>query len=80
MIAIRGTDVKQNFKEVCDRVYAGEVTIISRPQNRNVVMISEQLFQDLERAQKNLEYLSKIDRAIAQRENGTMQEHDLMEE
>jgi len=80
MIAIRGNDVKKNFKEVCDRVYEGEVTIISRPKNRNIVMVSEQFYQELERARRNLEYLAKIDRAIAQKENGTMQEHELTED
>ena len=34
----------------------------------------------LEQIKKNAEYLAKIDRAIAQKEAGTMQEHELIYE
>ena len=35
--------------------------------------------KELERLRKNAEYLVKIDRALAQREAGTMQEHEIIE-
>lgn len=54
--------------------------MISRPKNENVVMISERDYNELEKMRKNLEYLTKIDRAVAQRNAGTMQEHDLIED
>ena len=34
---------------------------------------------ELERLWKNMEYLAKIDRALAQRDAGTMQEHEIIE-
>ena len=80
MIAFNGTTVKNDFKNICNQVYQGEVVVISRPRNENVVMISEREYAELERLKKNAEYLAKIDRAIAQRETGTMQEHELIEE
>ncbi|MBQ5954119.1 MAG: type II toxin-antitoxin system Phd/YefM family antitoxin [Lachnospiraceae bacterium] len=80
MIAVKGTTVKNDFKSICSRVYAGEVFVISRPKNENVVMISERDYNELEKMRKNLEYLTKIDRAVAQRNAGTMQEHDLIED
>ncbi|MBQ7241848.1 MAG: type II toxin-antitoxin system Phd/YefM family antitoxin [Firmicutes bacterium] len=80
MIAVKGTTVKNNFKNICDRVFNGEVFIISRPKDENVVMVSEREYTELERLKKNAEYLAKIDRAIAQKEAGTMIEHELIEE
>ena len=79
MITVKGTTVKIDFKNICSRVYAGEVYVISRPRNENVVMISERDYNELERIRNNMEFLTKIDKAVAQREAGTMQEHDLIE-
>ena len=77
MVAVKGTTVKNDFKNICDRVFKGEVFIISRPKNENVVMVSEREYAELERIRKNAEYLAKIDRAIAQKKAGTMKEHEL---
>ena len=79
MTAVNGTTVKKDFKKICSLVYDGEVIIIARPKNENIVMISEREYAELERLRKNAEYLAKIDRALAQREAGTMQEHELIE-
>ena len=79
MVAVKGTTVKNDFKNICDRAFHGEVFIISRPKNENVVIVSEREYAELERLKKNAEYLEKIDRAIAQKNAGTMQEHDLIE-
>ena len=80
MVAVKGTTVKNDFKNICDRVFRGEVFIISRPKDENIVMVSEREYAELEKLKRNAAYLSKIDRAIAQRENGTMQAHDLIED
>ena len=79
MVAVKGTDVKNNFKSLCDRVFLGETIIISRPKNENIIMISEKEFAEYEKARRNYEYLSKIDRAIEQRNAGTMKEHELID-
>ena len=79
MVAVKRTDVKNNFKSLCDRVFLGETIIISRPKNENIVMISEKEFAEYEKARRNYEYLSKIDRAIEQRNAGTMKEHELID-
>ena len=80
MIAVKGTTVKNDFKNICDRVFKGEVYIISRPKNENVVLVSQREYAELERIKKNAEYLAKIDRAIAQKNAGTMKEHELIED
>jgi antitoxin YefM len=79
MVALSGTTVKNDFKNICDRVYKGEVIIISRPKDENVVLVSEREYAELEKCRRNAEYLAKIDRGIAQKEAGTMQIHELIE-
>ena len=49
MVAVKGTTVKNDFKNICDRVFKGEVFIISRPKDENVVMVSEREYTELER-------------------------------
>lgn len=41
MLALKTTDVKNNFKAVCARVFNGETVMLSCPKNQNVVMLSE---------------------------------------
>ena len=79
MIAIKGTDLKNNFKAICDQAYMGETVIISRPRNENVVIISEKEYAEFEKTRRNRKYLAKIDRAIEQRSSGTMKEHELID-
>ena len=79
MVAIKGADIKYKFKAICDRVFGGETIIVSRPKNENVVLISEKKYEELERAQRNADYLAKIDRGIDQMKTGKLQYHDLIE-
>lgn len=44
--------------------------MVSRKQNKNVVVISEAEYNDLQRARRNAEYLAKLDRSFAQAEHG----------
>lgn len=80
MVAVKGTTVKNDFKNICDRAFKGEIFIISRPKDENVVIISEKEYAELDRMRRNIEYLEKIDRAMAQKNSGTMQAHELIEE
>lgn len=80
MVAVKTQTVKKEFAGICERVFGGEAIIISRPHDENIVMISEKEYAKLEKARRNMEYLAKIDRGIAQKLNGTMQEHELIED
>ena len=79
MVALSGTTVKNDFKNICDRVYKGEIVIISRPRDENVVLLSEKEYAELEKCRRNAEYLAKLERAFAQKEAGTMQVHETIE-
>ena len=52
MLAIKGIDLKNNFKEICDKVFNGETFIVTRPKNKNIAIISEKELHELEKAKK----------------------------
>lgn len=70
MLAVKSMDVRNNFKNFCDRVFNGETLIISRPKNENIVMLSETEYNSMVKAQKNAEYLAKLDESILQLSQG----------
>ena len=70
MVAVNSMDVRNNFKDFCDRVFQGETVIVSRRKNENVVMISEAQYNDFLKAKRNSEYLEKLDRSFKQLESG----------
>ncbi len=85
MIAAKQMDVRANIKKYFDLAFNGEPVIVSRKENKNVVIISEAEYNDLAKARKNAEYLAKLNRADEQIGNGqvitkTMDELLAMEE
>lgn len=50
--------------------FNGEPVIVSRKENKNVVIISEAEYNKLEKAKKNAEYLVTLNRANEQIKNG----------
>ena len=63
-------DVRENFKEWCNKVIGGETLIVLRPKNENVVIVSENEYNELAKAKRNEEYLKKLDHSFAQLEQG----------
>jgi len=63
MVAMRTIDVKNDFKRISEIINSGQKVIIARPQNQNIVMISEEYFNELERTKANNEYYAKLDEA-----------------
>ena len=70
MLAVKSMDVRDNFKTLCDKVFNGETLIISRPKNENIVMLSEHEYNDMLKAKRNAEYLTMIDKSMAEAEVG----------
>lgn len=60
MIAIREMDVRVNIKKYFDRAFSEEPVIVSRKENKNVVITK---YNELEKAKKSVEYLLKLNRA-----------------
>lgn len=70
MIATKQMDFRANIKKYFDLAFNGETIIVSRKENKNVVVISEQAYNELQRAKRNAEYLAKPDRSFAQLKKG----------
>ena len=70
MLAVKSMDVRDNFKEWCNKVIGGETLVVSRPRNENVVIVSEKEYNSLQKAQRNEEYLKKLDHSFVQLEQG----------
>lgn len=70
MLAVKSMDVRENFKAFCDKVFNGETVIVSRPKNENIVMISENEYNDMMKAWRNAEYLAMLDKSMAEAKSG----------
>lgn len=54
MLALRSVNVRDNFKEWCNKVSMGETVVISNSRN-------ETEYNALQKAKRNSEYLEKIE-------------------
>ncbi len=70
MLAVKSMDIRDNWKEWCNKIIGGEIIIVSRPKNENVVMLSEVEYNNIMREKHNAEYLAKLERSYEQFENG----------
>ena len=70
MIATKQMDVRANIKKYFDMAFNGEPVIVSRKENKNVVIISEAEYNELAKAKRNAEYLAKLDKSVKQFEEG----------
>ena len=50
MIATKQMDLRANIKKYFDLAFNGETIVVSRKENKNVVVISEQEYNELQRA------------------------------
>jgi antitoxin YefM len=60
MKIVRAMEVRDNFKGICDMVVGGETVVVPRPHKKNVVLISEDEYNEMNKARRNAEYIAKI--------------------
>ena len=70
MIALRTVDVRNDFKRISELINAGEKILIARPHNQNLVVLSENDYNELEKSRRNAEYLAKINTSVQQIKDG----------
>lgn len=71
MIAIKATEMRDNFKTYCDRVASERETIIvTRKDSKNVVIISETEYNDMLKAARNADYLAMIEKSVGELDRG----------
>ncbi len=81
MLAANFTTVRNNFKVFCDKVSdEDEAVLITRKSDKNVVIISLDKYNQLEKDLKNALYLAKLDRGFEQIKSGKGVIHELIED
>jgi len=70
MTVARQMDVRDNIKKYFDIAYSGDVVFIPRKDNKNVYVISQKEYEELQKAKRNAEYLQMLERSRAQLEAG----------
>ncbi len=80
MVAVNYSTMRNNLKDYCDKASdQQEIVIVTRKNEKNIVLMSLEQYNQLEKAARNNEYLAMIDRGITQLEAGRGQEHELIE-
>lgn len=71
MLAVNYSTIRNNLKDYCDKTTDEcETVIVTRKNEKNVVLMSLEQYNKIMKAFRNFEYLSKIDQGIAQLESG----------
>ena len=81
MLAVNYTTMRNKLKDYCDLVSdRGETIIVTRKENRNVVVLSLERYNSMEKEIRNARYIAKIDRAFDQLNSWKGQVHELIED
>lgn len=81
MLAVNYTTMRNKLKDYCDLVTdQGETIIVTRKADRNVVVLSLEQYNAMEKEIRNAQYLAKLDRGFRQLEAGQGQIHELIED
>lgn len=71
MLAVNYSTIRSNLKDYCDKATdENETVIVTRKNDKNVVLMSLEQYSELMKELHNAEYLNKIDKAIRQIEKG----------
>ncbi len=85
MLAVNYSTIRSNLKDYCDKATDNnEIVIVTRKDEKNVVLMSLEQYNEVMKELRNAEYLRKIDKSIAQIDEGkvvvkTMEELEEME-
>ena len=81
MLAVNYSTMRNNLKSYCDKASdEHETVIITRKNDKNIVLMSLEQYNSIMQTLRNAEYLAKLDRAINQLEQGNGHQHELIEE
>lgn len=79
MTMVNINDLHNNTYEILDQAIQNNTAVNINTENGNVVLLSEDEYNNIMKAVRNAEYLAEIDKAAAQFEAGKGQIHDLIE-
>lgn len=73
MLAVNYSTLRENLKSYCNKVTdEHETVIVTRKGERNVVIISLEEWNELQKAMRNTEYVGKLNRAMTDIKSGRM--------
>jgi len=71
MLAVNYSTIRSKLKDYCDKATdENETVIVTRKDEKNVVIISLEKYNEIMRAARNAEYLDMIDRSMEQVRQG----------
>ena len=71
MLAVNYSTIRSKLKDYCDKATdENEIVIVTRKNEKNVVLLSLEKYNEFVRNMKNVEYLEKIDKSLKQIEEG----------
>ncbi len=84
MTVAKQMDIRKNIKYYFDMAFSGDTILVPRKENKNVVVISQKEYEDLQKMKRNAEYLAMLDRSDKELKAGkvvvkTMEELEAME-
>ena len=80
MLAVNYSTIRNNLKSYCDQATDNnETVIVTRKDEKNIVIMSLEQYNSMVKAAQNAEYLAKIDRSIEQLERGEGTVRELIE-
>ena len=80
MLAVNYSTIRSRLKDYCDKVTDDyETVIVTRKDEKNVVLISLDEYNSLTKAARNAAYLNMIDRSMEQLARGDGKAHELIE-
>ncbi len=73
MLAVNYSTIRKNLKYYCDKVTDEyETVIVTRKDEKNVVIISLEEYNAMQKLIKNTAYLSMIDKSISELTSGNL--------
>ena len=80
MLAVNYSTIRKKLKDYCDKVTNEfETVIVTRKDEKNVVIISLEEYNSIMKASKNAAYLDMLDRSMEQLAKGEGKVHELIE-
>ena len=71
MLAVNYSTIRSKLKDYCDKATEeNETVIVTRKDEKNVVIMSLDKYNDIMRTARNAEYLDMIDRSMEQIKQG----------
>ena len=71
MVAVNYSTIRSKIKDYCDKATdENETVIVTRKDEKNVVLMSLESYNELIKSVKNVDYIYKIDKSMEQIEKG----------